>query len=66
MDELLNTDQASALLCVPRGTLAYWRHVGGIGPRSAKFGRRVVYRRADLEAWMNEQFAASDARDAVG
>jgi predicted DNA-binding transcriptional regulator AlpA len=33
-------------------TLRYWRSVGGRGPRSFKLGRRVLYRRADVEQWI--------------
>nr|WP_255525346.1 helix-turn-helix domain-containing protein [Mycolicibacterium sp. BK634] len=33
-------------------TLRYWRSVGGCGPRSFKLGRRVLYRRADVEQWI--------------
>jgi DNA-binding transcriptional MerR regulator len=45
---------------LPEATLRYWRHVG-IGPPSARLGRRVVYRRADVDAWIDEQFAAGNA-----
>jgi predicted DNA-binding transcriptional regulator AlpA len=34
--------------------LRYWRHLG-IGPRSFRIGRRVVYRNADLRAWIESQ-----------
>lgn len=36
-------------------TLRYWRSQG-VGPRWAKLGRRVVYRRADVQRWLDEQF----------
>ncbi|MBH0778742.1 helix-turn-helix transcriptional regulator [Nocardia bovistercoris] len=36
------------------GTLRYWRHIG-YGPASFARGRNVVYRRADVEAWIAEQ-----------
>ena len=37
------------------GTLRYWRHIG-YGPASFTLGRRkVVYRRADMDAWIAEQ-----------
>lgn len=36
------------------GTLRYWRSVGAGGPESFKLGRRVMYRRADVERWLQE------------
>jgi predicted DNA-binding transcriptional regulator AlpA len=54
-DRLLITDEASEMMRTPVATLAYWRHVG-TGPRSAKIGRRVVYRESDVRAWLDAQF----------
>jgi predicted DNA-binding transcriptional regulator AlpA len=36
------------------GTLRWWRAVGKGGPESFKLGRRVMYRRADVEKWLEE------------
>ncbi|PKV80511.1 helix-turn-helix transcriptional regulator [Nocardia fluminea] len=36
------------------GTLRYWRHTG-YGPASFTLGRKVVYRREAVEAWIAEQ-----------
>ncbi|MCX2934721.1 helix-turn-helix domain-containing protein [Mycobacterium sp. CVI_P3] len=33
-------------------TLRYWRHTGTAGPPSFKLGRRVLYRRSDVDAWL--------------
>lgn len=33
-----------------------WLRATGQGPRSGKLGRRVVYRRADLDAWIATAF----------
>jgi predicted DNA-binding transcriptional regulator AlpA len=38
----------------PVATLRYWRHLG-TGPRSFRLGRRVLYRRDDLHAWIDAQ-----------
>jgi hypothetical protein len=35
-------------------TLRYWRSVGAGGPESFKLGRRVMYRRVDVEKWLQE------------
>jgi excisionase family DNA binding protein len=52
--DLLTITEAAALLRAPVATLRYWRHVG-TGPRSFRLGRRVLYRRDDLDAWVNAQ-----------
>ena len=47
-------------------TLEGWRVRGG-GPRFLKIGRRVVYRRRDLDAWLaaRERASTSDPGDAA-
>lgn len=35
------------------GTLRYWRHIG-YGPASFTLGRRVLYRRRDVDEWITE------------
>lgn len=58
VDRLLRIEDVAALTGVPVNTLRYWRSKGGIGPASAKLGpRRVVYREADVRAWIDESFA---------
>ena len=58
---LLTLDQAAAFLRTPVGTLRYWRHLG-IGPTGFRLGRRVLYRRDDLEQWVSERHDAAVAR----
>ncbi|MCM0618742.1 helix-turn-helix transcriptional regulator [Nocardioides bruguierae] len=53
--KLLRIDEVSTLTGVPESTLRYWRFCGS-GPRSAKLGRRVVYREADVLEWIDAQF----------
>ncbi len=53
--KLLRLPDVSELTGIPEATLRFWRHAG-TGPRSAKFGRRVVYREADVLAWIDRQF----------
>jgi predicted DNA-binding transcriptional regulator AlpA len=58
--QILHIEQVATLTGVPLGTLRFWRAEGkGQGPRSAKLGRRVVYRRSDVEAWVDAQFDAA-------
>jgi excisionase family DNA binding protein len=49
--ELLTIREAAEVLRAPIATLRYWRHLG-TGPRSFRLGRRVLYRRDDLDAWV--------------
>jgi len=56
--DLLTITEAAVLLRVPVATLRYWRHLG-TGPRSFRLGRRVLYRRDDLHAWIDGRHANS-------
>ena len=49
--DLLTIGEAAEVLRAPVATLRYWRHLG-TGPHSFRVGRRVVYRRDDLDAWV--------------
>jgi hypothetical protein len=60
-EDLLTMQEVSAILRTPVATLRYWRYLG-IGPCSFKIGRRVVYRRGDIDTWLREQEAADQAR----
>lgn len=62
MDALLTLEEVAEKTRLPVATLRYFRHCG-TGPKSAKLGRRVVYREAEVARWIDEQFAASDARN---
>ena len=52
--ELLTLAEAAAVLRTPVATLCYWRHLG-VGPDGFRLGRRVVYRREDINRWLTEQ-----------
>ena len=54
MEKLLRLPEVAELTGVPENTLRFWRHKDG--PRSARLGRRVVYRERDVVDWINEQF----------
>jgi predicted site-specific integrase-resolvase len=49
--DFLTQDEAAAELKVRRRTLDRWRQLGD-GPPITKLGRRVLYRRKSLEAWL--------------
>jgi excisionase family DNA binding protein len=52
--DLLTITEAAELLRAPVATLRYWRHLG-TGPVSFRAGRRVLYRREDIAAWLDHQ-----------
>jgi Helix-turn-helix domain len=58
MDEWLTGPEVGDWIRTPVETLRYWRS-HGLGPRSVKFGRRVLYARADVEKWIAEVREAS-------
>ncbi|WP_166390258.1 helix-turn-helix transcriptional regulator [Nocardioides ochotonae] len=55
LEELLEIEQVASLTGIPANTWRYWRQKG-VGPRSARLGRRVKYRRSDIEEWIETQF----------
>ena len=60
MDRLLDKNELAERLHLPPKTLNFWRHKG-IGPKGVRVGKRVLYREADVQAWINAQFAEDDA-----
>lgn len=55
MEKLLRIEDVEAMTGISANTLRFWRHQKS-GPKSAKLGRRVVYREADVIAWIDAQF----------
>lgn len=51
----LTIDDVSGEYGIPMGTLRHWR-TNSTGPKSFKIGRRVVYRREDIDSWIQEQY----------
>ena len=60
--ELLDESSFEAQYGQPRRTLQKWR-VEGRGPRFLKVGRRVFYRRSDIEAWLESCLRSSTSDD---
>ena len=54
MPDYLVIEEAAEILRTPVSTLYQWRHAG-TGPPSAKVGRRLLYERAALVRWVEEQ-----------
>jgi predicted DNA-binding transcriptional regulator AlpA len=62
-DDLLTTAEVAAITRAPVSTVRYWRHLG-TGPRSFRLGRRVVYRRHEVDRWLVERELADASRTA--
>ena len=60
-DDLMTTAVVAQIMRSPVSTLRYWRHLG-TGQHSFRLGRRVVYRRADVTAWLDKQSEGARAR----
>lgn len=60
MEPLMTTAEVAQLLRTSPETVRYWRHVGK-GPLWVKTGRRVVYRRGDVESWIATQTRGGSA-----
>jgi predicted DNA-binding transcriptional regulator AlpA len=53
--DILYTEEVAALARKPVATIRWLRAIGR-GPRSGKLGNRVIYKRADVEAWIDAAF----------
>lgn len=64
-EHLLRIGEVAEWTGISENTLRFWRSLAQgasprhIGPPSAKFGRRIVYRQSDVQAWIDAQFAAT-------
>jgi predicted DNA-binding transcriptional regulator AlpA len=54
--ELMTIPEVAAELGVPIKTVRHWR-LNNYGPRSAKLGKRVVFRRSEVLAFLDSVFA---------
>ena len=64
-DRLLNTRETAAYLGLGVSTVHKWRSIKSNGPPFLKLGRRVLYRRADLDAWLDTRLHRSTADQGV-
>lgn len=60
-DNLLTIDEAAKMLHTTPATLRYWRATGADSPRSARIGRRVLYRERDVREWLDAKFEINGA-----
>jgi excisionase family DNA binding protein len=52
MEKYLTTEEVAELLRTSSESVRYWAHVGK-GPKSFKVGRRRLYAREDVEAFIS-------------
>jgi predicted site-specific integrase-resolvase len=57
---LMTMEEVSEETRIPVNTLRFYRHKG-IGPKFAKFGRRLMAKREDVEKYVNAAFEAESA-----
>lgn len=62
--EYSTTAEVAAQLRRSPETVRYWRHIG-YGPPSFKIGRRVLYRREDVQRWLDDEFARQNSGGAA-
>ncbi len=60
-ERLLSTQDVADVLNVPVATIYSWRHEGKPMPPAVKMGRSLRFRRADVDAWVEAQFAGEAA-----
>ena len=63
-DRYYRTGDPELGVVATRGTLAQWR-CRGDGPRYVRFGHRVLYLGADLNAWLDARVVDPGARNAL-
>ncbi|MFP5505614.1 MAG: helix-turn-helix domain-containing protein, partial [Gammaproteobacteria bacterium] len=59
--DLLDDKAAAAMLDVSPGTLSVWRSTGRYALPFLKIGRKVRYRRSDLDVWLAARVRESGA-----
>jgi len=57
--DLLTTEETAQFLHIPLATLRHWIATDQ-APRSARIGRRRMFRRADCIDFVNKKFAEAD------
>lgn len=58
--ELMTLEEVALFLKKSPAQMRWMRHMG-TGPKSAKVGGRVMFRKSDVIAWVDAQFDQADA-----
>lgn len=57
--DILDAADLQVMTKIPAATWRWWHSIGQGPPNSFRLGRRRVWRRSDVEAWIAEQEAAT-------
>lgn len=63
-EDTLTVEEVAEMCGVQPTTMRFWRHQNR-GPVSVKVGRRLVYRRSDVEQWLSEQYQRTARGDGI-
>jgi predicted DNA-binding transcriptional regulator AlpA len=66
LNEILLLEEVSEMTRLPRATLRFYRHRGQGGLKSFRLGNRVVYKRTDVEAWIESRYNDDNAGQRAG
>jgi predicted site-specific integrase-resolvase len=55
LSDLLNPEQTADLIKIKKDTLAIWRTTGRYNLKFVKVGRRIFYRRSDIQDWLESR-----------
>ena len=58
--EYLTVEQLSAYIKIEPGTIYNWKQLG-LGPKRTKLGKRVLFKKSDVDAWIAGQNEADKA-----
>jgi hypothetical protein len=61
--EYINTEEFAEIARTSPATVRYWRHIG-YGPAGVRLGRRVLYSRTEVLAWIENERAAQNPQPA--
>lgn len=58
LEQLMDVQQLAEMFRIAPSTFSTWRKRGQ-GPRGFKLGRRLVYKRSDVETWLRDHYDAT-------
>lgn len=59
-DDLMTTKDLAAYVHRPLATIYQWNS-RGLGPRYIRRGRKVLYRRSDVDKWLSDGYVSASA-----
>lgn len=59
--DLVGVEEVASMIGVSPSTVRWWRQTGK-GPRSARIGKQVKFKRSEVEAWLEAQFEQQSSK----